>query len=294
MSASAIAQQPGATKFSQRHDNAGEIASIRRSEFNEWTLFDIGGQRVRHYIRLDSIDQFNTKVAVRWKFFPDTSEGLFRGKHFPDDVSVEDVTVFDCTEFVYALSERTIFGKSGEVLFDYKWADPRFLILSNGLKLVPSSVAASARNIACHEDLRTPLVGKSELASLKFLSLADIAGGGDMFYVPINGGSGVQNPIGVTTIIRWHEDRKISARFPAGNTTMEDFTQYRFEVARVQIYCSDNTMSFVKEEYYSTSSNLVYLSVPNPSRAVRQVYINETSPYDPLRRIVCNLNGVRQ
>jgi hypothetical protein len=278
----------------RRIELLGRIASIRRSEFKEWIMFDVGDQRTPHYMRLSSIDQFDNKVAVQWMFRPDTSEGLFRGKQFPDGVNVEDAAVFDCTEPVYALSERAITGKSGEVLFHYKWADSRFLILSNGPKLAPGSVAMSARNIACHEELRTPLVGKLELASLKYPSLVSaIAGDRDMFYIPIKDGNRAQNQITVTTVIRWHEDRKISTVLPAG-TSIAESSQYRFQVAQAQIYCAENKMSFLKEEYYTASNDLVYLAAVAPSKQVRQVYVNETSPYGKLRRIVCGLNEVRQ
>jgi hypothetical protein len=300
LSGSAIAQQPDATKFNQGYNSVrqGELSdelqtafrAIRRSEFKEWTMFDIGGQRIPHYMRLSSIDQFDNKVAVQWKFRPDTSEGLFRGEQFPDGVDAEDVAVFDCTEPMYALSERTITGKSGEVLFHYKWADPHFLILSNGPKLAPGSVAMSARNIACHEELRTPLVGKLELASLKFPSLTSaIADDRDIFYIHKKG---TESQITVTTITRWHKDRKISAALPAGIYIAES-SQYRFEVAQAQIYCAENKMSLLKEEYYTVSNELVYLAAVDLFKQVRQVYINETSPYGKLRRIVCNLNEVR-
>jgi hypothetical protein len=245
-------------------------------------------------MKLGSIEQFDNKVAVKWKFIPDTSDGLFRGKQFADGALVEDLAVFDCTSPVYALSERTITGKSGEVLFHYKWADPHFLILSNGPKLAPGSVAMSARNIACHEEFRTPLVGKSELTSLKFPSLANTTiGDGDVFYIPIKNVNKVQNQIAATLIIRWHANRKISAALPTGSN-IDDSSQYRFEAVQVQIYCVENKMSFLKEEYYSMSTDLVYLAAVDPSRQVHQVSINETSPYGVLRRIVCNLNGVRQ
>jgi hypothetical protein len=291
LSGSVTAQQSDPTKFNRGYEST-KVATIRRSEFKEWTMFDIGGQRIPHYIRLSSIDQFDNKVAVQWKFIPETSEGLFRGKQFPDGVNVEDLAVFDCTEPMYALSERTVIGKSGEVVFHYKWADPRFLILSNGPKLGPGSVAMSARNIACHEELRTPLVDRLELTSLRFPSLANtIAGDRDIFYIPTKDGNGGQNQVSVTTIIRWHEDRKISAALPA---TIAEFSQYRFEVARVQIYCAENKMSFSKEEYYTASNNLAYLAAVDPSRQVPQIYINETSPYVALRRIVCQLNDRRQ
>jgi hypothetical protein len=278
----------------KRIELLGKIASIRRSEFKEWTMFDIGGQRIRHYMRLSSIDKFDNKVAVQWKFLPDASEGLFRGKQFPDGVTVEDVAVFDCTEPVYALSERTITSKSGEVLFHYKWAEPHFLILSNGPKLAPGSVAMSARNIACHEELRTPLVGKLELASLKFPSLTSaIAVDRNIFYIPIKDGKRVENQISVTTIIKWSEDRKISTALPAG-TGIAESSQYRFEVAQAQIDCAENKMSFLKEEYYAVSNDLVYLAATDPSKQVPQVHINETSPYAVLRRIVCNSYELRQ
>jgi hypothetical protein len=297
LSGSAIAQQTDATKFKPGYRSTDDLvqqAKIRRSEFDEWTLFDIGGHRIPHYMKLSSIEQFDNKIAVKWKSLPDTSEGLFRGKQFPDGALVEDLTVFDCTEPVYALSERTISGKSGEVFFHYKWADPHFLILSNGPKIVPGSVAMSARNIACHEEFRTPLVSKSELTSLKFPSLANTTiANGDVLYIPIKNVNKVQNQVAATVIIRWHANRNISAALPAGSS-IDVSSQYRFEVIQVQIYCAENKISFLKEEYYSVSTDLVYLTAVDPSKQVHQISINETSPYGVLRRIVCNLNGVRQ
>jgi hypothetical protein len=293
LSVSAVAQQLDATKFNQDFESS-RIASIRRSEFKEWTMFDIGGQQIQHYIRLSSIDQFDNRVSFQWKFIPNTSEGLFRGKQFPDGVNVEDLAVFDCSESIYALSERTIIGKSGEVLFRYKWADPHFLIISNSQKLVPGSVAMSARNIACHEELRTPLLGKLELASLKFPSLPKaITGDRDMFYIPIKDEQSAQDQINVTTISRWHEDRKISTVLPS-TTSIAESPQYRFEAVRVKIYCAENKMSFFKEEYYTASTDLVYLVATDRSREIPKVYINKTSPYGALRGIVCHLNGFRQ
>jgi hypothetical protein len=294
LSGSAIAQQPDAAKFNQGAIAKAQIASMRRSEFNEWTMFDIGGHRIPHYMRLSSIDQFDNKVSVQWKFLPATSEGIFRGMQFPDDVSVEDVAVFDCIESIYALSERTIRLKSGEMLFHYKWGAPRFLILSNGPKLTPDSVAMLARNIACHEELRTPLVARLELASSKLPRVASaIAGDGDLFYIPIKDERGARNEISITTVIRWHKDRNISTVLPM-DANIKASSQYRFEVAKAQIHCAESKMSFFKTEYYSVSSDLVYLAANDPSSQVHQFYINETSPYGALRRIVCNLGDARQ
>jgi hypothetical protein len=254
-------------------------------------MFDIGGQRIPHYIKLSSIDRFDNKVALKWRFIPETSDGLFRGKQFPDGVSAEDLAVFDCTEPMYALSERTIIDKSGEVLFHYKWADPHFLILSNGPKLSPGSVAMSARNIGCHEELGTPLVDKSELAPLEFPSLPDaIPGDAEIFYIPLKDVNRTANQVNVTVIIRWHEDQKVSAALPA---SIDKSSQYRLRVTQAQIYCAENKMSVSKEEYYTASKNLVYLAAADLSKQISLVPINEKSPYGALRRIVCHLDDVR-
>jgi hypothetical protein len=290
LSGGAAAQQSDGTKLNRDHEGA-KITDVRRSEFKEWTMFDIGGQRIPHYIMLNSIDRFDNKVALKWRFIPDTSEGLFRGKQFPYGVSAEDLAVFDCVEPMYALSERTIIDKSGEVLFHYKWADPHFLILSNGPKLAPGSVAMSARNIACHDELRTPLVDQSELTSLKFPSLPNAtAGDGEIFYIPLKDVNGAPNRVNVTVIIRWHEDLKISAALPA---SIAESSQYRLKATQAQIYCAENKMSVSKEEYYTASKNLVYLAAADLSKQIPIVPINETSPYGALRRIVCHLDDVR-
>ena len=106
-----------------------------------------------------------------------------------------------------------------------------------------------------------------------------------MFYIPVKDGKRNHNQIGVTTIIRWHTDRNISTARP---TDASIDSQYRFEAARAQIYCAENKMSFFKKEYYSMSNDLVYLAAVDPLSEVRQVYINETSPYATLLHIVCN------
>jgi hypothetical protein len=51
--------------------------------------------------------------------------------------------------------------------------------------VAPGSVNASARNIVCHNDLRTPLFSKNQLAAMKFTSVASVTNpDGDMFYAP--------------------------------------------------------------------------------------------------------------
>jgi hypothetical protein len=282
LSGTAAAQQSQAKTTDIRH-----LTSVKRSEFNEWTMFSIGNQRVPHYIRLSSIEQFDSKVAVEWKFLPDSSDGLFRGRQFPEGISVEDLVVFDCAEPVYALANRSIIDKSGEVVFQYKWGDPEFLVLSNGPKLISGSVAMLARNIVCQDELRTPLVRKSELASLmRFPSIRNaISEVGNFFYLPPENPKPEKSRIDVVTITKWPADMNISDILPKG---MKESSKYRFEVAKTRMACDKNKMSFVKKEYYGASNQLVYMTVDLASES-DQVDIDVTSRYGALRRIVCNL-----
>ena len=262
-------------------------ASLKRSEFNEWTLFSIGNHRVPHYIRVSSIEQFDGKIAVKWKFLPETSEGLFRGRQFPEGISVEDLAVFDCAEPIYALANRSIVDKSGKIVFQYNWADPRFLILSNGSQLASGSVAMLARDIVCRDELRTPLVGKSALASLRFPSIRSaISEVGDFFYLSPETPRQGKNQIDIVTITKWPADMNISDILPK-DISMKESSKYRFEVAKTQISCEENRMSFVKKEYYGSSSQLVYMAVDLASQS-HQVYIDLASRYGALQRIVCN------
>jgi len=262
-------------------------ASLKRSEFNEWTLFSIGNHRVPHYIRVSSIEQFDGKIAVKWKFLPETSEGLFRGRQFPEGISVEDLAVFDCAEPIYALANRSIVDKSGKIVFQYNWADPRFLILSNGSQLASGSVAMLARDIVCRDELRTPLVGKSALASLRFPSIRSaISEVGDFFYFIPENHKPDKNQIDVITITKWSADMNIYDILPK-DISMKESSKYRFEVAKTQISCEENRMSFVKKEYYGSSSQLVYMAVDLASQS-HQVYIDLASRYGALQRIVCN------
>jgi hypothetical protein len=289
LSGTAAAQQfPAQARDIKPKIEHADPANLKRSDFNEWTLFSIGNHRVPHYIRFSSIEQFDSKIAVRWKFLPETSEGLFLGRQFPEGISVEDLAVFDCADPIYALASRSITDKSGKIVFQYKWADPKFLILSNGPRLAPGSVAMLARNLVCQDELRTPLVSKSELASLRLPSIrGNIPEAGDFFYLPPENPKLEKNQIDVVTITKWPADMDISDILPK-EESMKESPRYRFEVAKTQMSCDKNRMSFVKKEYYNSSSQLVYMAADLESQS-HQIYIDLTSRYGALQRIACNL-----
>jgi len=183
------------------------------------------------------------------------------------------------------IAERTVYGKIGEVKYHYKWGDPEFVDISIGVAIQPGSVALTAQRILCDEELRTPLVSKSELLSMNFMSLATTPDGrGDMFYGPINFGTGSLYPNERTVVVKGHEDHKVEELFP-GLSVVGLPPSYRTLVERAQVDCGESKVTIVKSEYYDASNNLVFLNVPVP---LVQLNVVPTSPLGLLRRIVCS------
>jgi hypothetical protein len=203
-------------------------------------------------MKINSVEQFGDRAAIRLRTVPDLSTPLAPGRQFPDAAYVEQVSVYDCTQLITAMAEISILNKSGDTLYHYKWADPLYLNLSIGTTVVPGSINASTRNIVCHNDLRTPLFSKDQLAAMKFTSVASTTtGDGDIFYAPIQHNMNAQDDVKeFAAIIRYHDDVLLS--FP--NISFPDVPKYRMRVDRIKIRCSNSTMVLAKTEYFDRQS----------------------------------------
>jgi hypothetical protein len=271
---------------SQRRAEISEtISSLRRSEFGEWTLYDVGEKRFPQLMKLNSIQPLGTRVAVRQKQPLDTSKPLrsLSGEEITGEAYGDNVTVYDCEEPISAVAETTVLSKSGETLYHYKWADPQYLNLSIGVALMPGSVGLTARNIVCHDDLRTPLVTKRQLASMAFASVSStLAGDGEIFYAPVPNVIRAQDQRELLFIIKFTDDRKLE--FPGVSA---DLPIYRTEIDRIKLQCTTAKIFSSKTEYYNASNDLVYLTAPDPSAPTNWQEFGETSPISVLQQIVC-------
>jgi hypothetical protein len=99
------------------------ISSLKRSEFDEWTLFEVSNQKIPHFMKLSTIDLIENRVAVRQRIIPEPPITL-GPKVFADAAYVEMVTVFDCQQPRTAIAEHTVFNKLGEVLSHYSGRTP--------------------------------------------------------------------------------------------------------------------------------------------------------------------------
>jgi len=200
----------------KRSEVLGEIGALKRSELtDEWTLYEVGNN-LPQFMQLSSVQQFENRAAARikWLVNPSRPKVFYNNKELPDAAYVEDLTVYDCTKLVMAVAESSIFDKSGNLLFHFKWADPQYLNLAIGTTIVPGSVGAVARNIVCHEEFATPLISKGQLTEMKFTSLASIpSGDGEIFFGPSQTSQNVQDLREVVMIFRHNSDRNVKDFF---------------------------------------------------------------------------------
>jgi uncharacterized caspase-like protein len=285
-----IALETYLTKYPEtpkRTEVLSEIAALTRSEMKEWTLFEIGDQHLPQYMQLSSIEKFGDRAAVRMKNAVDDSKPkVWYGRSLPDAAYIEDLNVYDCTKPEMADADDSIFDKSGQLLFHYKWGDPRYINLAIGVKLEPHSVGATAQNIVCHEDIGTPLVGKAEIAAMKFNSLASTPdGNGEIFYKP-RVDENLQGQKAILFIVRWFKDHNVKDNFPQGYS-IPNPPNYRTEVDHVLLKCNANTFAIDRVEYWNASNELVRIQVGDGAEPVKFSEFQPISLYATLQQIYC-------
>lgn len=265
----------------KRNEVLNDIAAIKRSDFNEWTLFEVGNFHFPIYIKISSIQQIGDRVAANIKSTWDPSQN----QNFSDAAFTDELTVYDCKRQTMAYAERTIVSKSGQTLYHYKWADPQFLDLSIGATIAPGTVAFSFQNMLCHEQLRTPLVGKKELATMHYPSVSStVKGDGDVFYKPIKNSMNTANQKEVAIIFQMHQDTKFNL---PPKISLPEPLYYRTEIDDVLLKCDENKYYSRWSNNFDAANNIVFTGGPDFSKEITWSDFEGSSPYAVLQRIVC-------
>jgi hypothetical protein len=244
---------------SKRSEVESAIGSLRRSEFTEWTLYEIGDQRLPQYVQLSSIQKIGDRGVARTRLLVDpTKPKIFFGKSFPDAAYQEQINVYDCKNPMMASAEDFVFNEAGELLFHYKWGDPRYLNISTvGFPVKPGSIGYSGRDLACDATLSTPLVTKKQIADMSFSSLSSTnSGDGEIFYTPARKDPADPNRFEITLILKYVSDHNVKEFFPQG-VSIPDPPNFGQEVDRVLISCDTNKFLVNKTEYWGSSNRLV-------------------------------------
>ena len=263
-----------------------QIQRLKRTEFTEWTLYEIGNKHIPYYFQTSAIRDLGNRVAAKFRYQVDPKvPKVAFGKTFPDAEYGEDVDVFDCQNSKYTIANETIYGKSEKILFHYNFGDPRYLPVT--LSITPGTVLATARDIMCRESARTPSVSKEQLAKTKFKMLSStVAGDGDLFYESLSDDADTQGNKHLLFILKYHNDRKIPL---VPGTTIPHVPTYQTEVDRTELNCKERKLRSMKTEYYNASHNLVYvLAYEYSAKVANWLDIKSiTSPLSLLHRIFC-------
>jgi len=262
---------------SRRLELLTAMAQMRSGEFTEWTIYASADQRFPQFVKLSSIKQLGDRAAAETRFRIDPSAP---GQKFPEGSYRERLLVVDCKHPRLAAAESRVTDPSGKVLYAYKWADPAFVDLSTAPSFTPGSIEATIQRLVCDEDMRTPLVGKQDLAKMTFSSLSrTTAGDGEILYAltPNEARGGLRE---VAVVVRFDRDRELALSGQA----LPHLLQYRTQVSGIRLDCADGTSRETKSEYYDSENNLVYLN----SQRMALNDIQAAESLAALRRAVCD------
>jgi hypothetical protein len=282
-----LKQYPDTNK---RADILAMIAKLRRSQFSEWTLFEVGDKHFPHWMQIRTIERFGDRASVKVKELADPSHPLIaNGKSLPNTAYMESVNVYDCDAPVMALSEEWFYDKSGGLLFHYKWADPQYLNFSIGTVIQPGTIASSARNIVCHEEIATPLFSKAEIAHKQFKSLASTpTGDGEFLYEALPEISGNADLKHLALIVRFNTDHSVAESF-SSDFSIPDPPQFRTEVDEVRVKCDVRQSATTMTEFWNASNELVRIGTIELNQ-LQYTEFQEFSPLGVVQQALCN-NG---
>jgi uncharacterized caspase-like protein len=275
---------------SKRSEILSKIDSLRRAEFTEWTVFELVESKYPQFVKLSSIQQFMDKAAilVRWPVTPSAQQNPVIAAH-PGTAYVEDLWVYDCKQPILAIADETLFNAGGQVLYHYKWGDPRYIDLTLGQKLAPGAIGLTSRSIACNRKVTVPAVSKSQLANMNFgLVASTTAGDGEIFYKIIPTKRDNQNERQLVFITKFFSERELNL---LPNTSIPDSPKFRTEIDTSIINCKEHRIFAFENEFYSSANELVYLRPPItiPDDINQWLEIKEQSgPVWQLDRAVCN------
>jgi hypothetical protein len=272
-----------------RTDLLNKLGALIRSEFTEWSIFEIAVKLNRPvYLQISSIEQVKPKrVAVLTRGPLDSSlPGYIHD--IPDGAYQQALDVYDCDTPAFWDSEVTYYSKANDVIYHYKWADPGLVErVAEPIKIAEGSISASTRHLVCDEQLRTPTVTKGELSAFKFGSLSSIpAGDGDLFYKIVEPKIGVSDPK-VLLIVRLREKKDLSDVGGPNTTTALQGLTFITLINMLKIDCKNSKSTGIKLEYYTETNSLVDIVSVDPTKPGAVADMNPKSPLGLLHDIAC-------
>jgi hypothetical protein len=248
----------------------------------EWILYAVNNQAVPYYFQPSSVRTLGDAVVYTARFpLRTTLEPV--DNTFPQAMYEDDTTVLDCKSLAFALTERTIYSKSGQILSNFKFGDPQVLV-SKGASIEAGSILFAAKQLLCG-NLKMPLLSKEQVTAMKWSYLSRSPNGdGDILYGSPKPISDSGDQFELLTILKFDRDRKFSDLFKESVIGLPPL--YRSFAQALQVNCADRKLRAPKIDYFDSSGNWLYVVIPT---VVESIAPTASSPFAQLVTAACGV-----
>jgi hypothetical protein len=268
------------------------LNAIWRDTPGEWVMYEYSTPQgtknasLAQYFKPGSVKIYGDRIVFesRYPLLPAPTAP-------PDKIatqgSYEIVTnVVDCKTSMQAMAKKTSYNSLHEKISDYTWGDPESLNISIGTTINAGSILDVARNIMCHEPLRTPLLQKGQILreSMKFL-MRSADGTGDVLYGTATQISNSDYSYELIASIKFDTDRAFTELLTNATNIIGLPRPYRIRADRLQFNCKDRTVQNHKTEHYDYELNLLHIFAPISLQ--QPISPNQGTAFDLMLNAVC-------
>ena len=263
--------------------------AIKQNDFwksrpGEWILFAYDSSLNAYFFSPGSIKTFGDGVAYTSRFVLKSNAVSSSQNTLAQGAYEDDNTVVDCKKPVLTIAERTVYSIAGEILFNFKYGEPKSLDLhlSKGQSFNSGSIAETAQYIMCDEKLRAVVKRRPDAINLSYLANSP-NGDGTVFNGPINPTSNSTYPFETLFVDKKFTNHEIAELFSEKNVRGLPST-YRSSVQNVQMNCAERKILTPTFAYYDESENLVYLQA---QLSAQPLDAKSGSIFDSLLSLAC-------
>lgn len=160
-----------------------ELLKVRPGE---WVFYADDAAQNAYFLNVRSIRVFGDRVAYTVRFALTSNSASPTDKDSVQGVYEDDGTVVNCKNPTFTLADKTVYSSKGDVLFHYKFGEPRSIDTSRSQSFNAGSIAALSQRMLCDEKLRDLLPSRQQFdGNLSYLSNAPTADG-TVFYGSIS------------------------------------------------------------------------------------------------------------
>lgn len=198
----------------------------------------------------------------------------------------DDVTTVDCTKSVSLSDERTIYDKSGGILYHYKRPEQTSFDQSNANAIPPGSILSIGKNLVCTELLRQRSLSTEQLTKMSFSYLTGTpTGDGDIYFLQNKSSSDTPHRGNAIFIVKLHNDREMAGLF-SKSSVLGLPGAYRTLAEPLQFDCDNRTVQLTKDDYFDRDNNWIRVTLPTESE-LQPINVQPGSNFDVMLNAAC-------